>query len=383
MNQESAEAISKAFEEHVKKQEGNAQPDASVEATTEETPVEETEQSTKTDETTAEAPTEVDGEETPKEEVNAVEDRKENTEEPTTPTFTFGEESEVEAAQEDYKSVIEALKEENEKLKNSSSDVFASEELRVANEFVKNGGNIQDFFRAQTINTEVDFGNDQSMLDLLKSKYITLDGFTEKEADRLINKKFEALVDKDTADEDDIIDARIELKSAAKEAQPKLEDFKSKATFSKPDPELIKQQQAQLDKWKSETNVRLSQIKNFKFDLADDFPINVNLDKESYNYISSLLLQPENLQSYWVDRYEKDGVTDVEGFSRDRFIELHAEKLIKTAYAQGVSAGEKKFAQRELRQENPDSTKKRSTSASESKAWKGELLNVAQQVFRT
>ena len=219
------------------------------------------------------------------------------------------------------------------------------------------------------------------MISLLRTKLTILDGFTDSEANRYLERKFESLIDKDSADQDDIIDARIELKAAIKEAKPKLDKFKENASFSKPDPELIKKKQAEFDKWKSDTNVRLSQIKKFDFQLSDDFPISVNMDNESYKYISSLLLQPENLNSYWVDRYEKDGVTDVESFSRDRFIELHAEKLIKTAFAQGVSAGEKKAIQRELRQENPEGSKKRSKATSESKAWQGELLSVANKVL--
>lgn len=376
LNQEFLDKMSEAAEKHVQEQEGAAQPEAPVEATTEEiNPAEET------TETPTETVLETNEVETETQESTDTLTDEENL---STRTFTFGEEQETVESVEDYKTVIKNLKEELEKSKTNASEVFANDEIRVANEFVRNGGNIQDFFRAQGIDTNVDYGSDESMLGLLKTKLTTLDGFSEQEAQRYIAKNFEALLDKDGSDEEDIIDARIDLKAAAKQAQPKLEEFKSKATYSKPDPEAIKKQQAAIDKWKSETTVKLNSIKEFPFELSDspDDAIKINMDKESYKYISSLLLQPENLQSYWVDKYEKDGVTDVESFSRDRFIELHAEQLIKTAYAQGVSAGQKKIVQSELRQENPDGTKKRNTAPSESQAWQGELINVANQVLR-
>jgi hypothetical protein len=370
MNQELADKITQAFEEKAKAS-GDAQPEE-----------EQAEQTQEAVETQPVAETEVDGEEPAEEEKQkTVEDAAEPESEDEIPTFNFGEEATPSESVDDYKTIIAQLKEENEALKNQGSDVFASEELRAANEFAKKGGNIQDFFRAQSINTDVDYNNETSMMDLLKTKYTMLDGFTEQEAQRLINKNYESLLDKDGADEDDIIDARIALKAAAKEAAPKLNEFKESVTYAKQDPELIKKQQEEFNRWKSDTNVRLNNIKEFKFDLADDFPINVKMDKDSYNHISSLLLQPENLQSYWVDRYEKDGKTDVERFSRDQFLLLHGENLIKTAYAQGESAGEKKFAQRELRQENPDGAKKRNNATSESESWKEGFLKAAQHVL--
>jgi hypothetical protein len=386
MNQELADKISKAFEEKVNAESGDAQPEQeqSVEKPEAEQKPEEKEEVQEQPETpeASEEKKEDAPEEQPTQEAEP-QGGEEQESEPSTPTFTFGEEeAKPEVNVEEYETLINQLKEENEKLKNQGGDVFASEELRAANDFVKSGGNIQDFFRAQSINVDVDFGNEQSMLDVLKTKYTTLDGFTEQEAERLIKKNYEALLDKEGADEEDIIDARIALKAAAKEATPKLKEFKDKATYSKPDPEVIKKRQEEFNRWKADTSHRLNNVKEFEFNLSDDFPIKVKMDNESHNYISSLLLNPENLQSYWVDRYEKDGKTDVDSFARDQFILLHAPKLIQTAYAQGESAGEKKFAQRELRQENPDGGKKRSTATSESESWKAGLLKTAQQVLR-
>lgn len=398
---EGADRISKAMQDHVKEhgnpfaeqaqpepvvqdaQTEHEQPEEEVKETTQEQPENEDVQK----EQVQEQPKESD-EENGQEKVQEQDGQEEAVEESEVPTFNFGEKVEEEVNVDELREYVSKLKEENEQLKQSQESVFANEQARAINEYLRNGGEFNEaFFKSQTINTDIDYNNKQSMIEALKNKYTLLDGYSEQDASLLIERNYEALFDEESFDEKEIKYALLDLKSAAKDIQPKLQEFKKKSSLPTVDPKDVERQQEQFRKYQLDVSQELGNVKSFDFELKDDMPIKIEVDKNSHQYISSLLLEPENLQKYFQENYlTEDGTTDVGKFARDQFIRLHFDKLLRTAYAQGESAGQKGFAQRELRQENPSGGKKRADNKGQSEGWtetaKRNFAQQARQLIR-
>lgn len=334
---------------------GGEEAPTSEAAPVEETPVEEPQEA-------QEASAQEQPQEAPQEEAPAAEPS-EQPEEEGTPTFTFGEAAEP--AAEDVgtlKEQIELLQKQKEELE--QQEVFANEQMKALNEYVRSGGEINEsFWKVQNLDVDTNFSDDNSMLSTLKNKYTLIDGLTESEADRMLRRKYPNIYDKEGADEEDVLDDRINLKAAAKGELPKLKEFKQKSTLPQVDAQAIERQQQALKEYQLEASRAVNSIDKFDFHLTEDFPIQVNIDKDSRALISDLVVNPENQQNYFVNEYAKDGKVDFNKFAKDQFIKLHFEKLLQTAYAQGESAGVKKTVQQELRQENPKGEPRKAANA--------------------
>lgn len=297
------------------------------------------------------------------------------------PSFSFGEEEYVhEEKPEDLKKQIELLETKVKQYEEGQSSPFASEEVAKINEYVNNGGVLnEDFFKAQALDVSIDYANEKSMLDGIRNKYRLVDGLSQEEADYLTKKQFPALFeDREISEESDIKGALLDLKMKARGVEAPLKEYKKRSEIPVQDPKELERQQQEYDRYMTETSHRLSKVNEFQFDLADDFPINVKMDKNSHEYISSLLLKPENLISYFKDNYVVDDKLDVERFAKDQFVLRNYQNLIKTATAQGESRGQRRMAQQELRQENLDSSKaKPSTQTDSNYNWQEQMLQTA------
>lgn len=280
--------------------------------------------------------------------------------------ISFGEPDEQpEQVEEKFKELTSQRDALLEKLKEKeNAQVFANEQIRKLNDFVLNGGQIdRNFWELQEKDYDsVDFSKDQDLLRVLKDEYMLISGLSEKEAARMLAKTYPALHDKESADEDDVFDEMIQLKSAVKAGLPKLQDLKSRAALPKEDKEAQRRNQEALQVYQAEADKALSAIKEFKVQLSDDFAIKISKDKESEKHLRNLILYPENQSSYFVDNYVKDGKPNFQRFAEDEFFRRHRDAIIKTAYNQGLSAGTKSVIQKELRQENPSGPKEKQTA---------------------
>lgn len=291
-------------------------------------------------------------------------------------TLNFGEEAEQAAVvSEELKELISQRDALLAKLEEKeSAQVFANEQIRKLNDYVLNGGKIdKNFWELQEKNySEVDFKDDKSLLSVLKDKFMLLDGLTDSEANRMIQKQFAALSDKESADEDDIFDEMIQLKSLVRSELPKLQEIQNKASLPKEDKEAARRAEESMKLYQAEADKALGGISNFKLNLSDDLSLNIAKDKETEKSLRNLILYPENQQRYFVDNYVKDGKVDFERFANDEFFRIHKERIVKTAFNQGVSKGEKNILQKELRQENPQ-TQKSGDTQTDAKLWQEKL----------
>ena len=163
------------------------------------TPTEETENPQTEEQTNEEAKTEV-------VEDKIEEAKQENEEEliilpdeqTTTPESTISELAEVFGSEfktkEEAKSYVETLKSENEKLKKQSEEIFANENVKALNDYMKNGGaNEKEFldtkFHQQQIQSSIEQVKSIDPLDVVKHDYKVNHGLTDEEIESLISLK--------------------------------------------------------------------------------------------------------------------------------------------------------------------------------------------------
>jgi len=295
-------------------------------------------------------------------------------------TISFGEE--VEKSAEVSKELKEIIAQRDAALarleEKEKTNVFANEQLRKLNDYVLNGGKIdKNFWDLQEKDySQVDFTNDQSLMSVLKDKLMLVDGLTDREADRMIKKQYPTLSDKegrDSADEDDILDEMLALKTTVRGELPKLQEIQNRAALPKEDKEAQRRAQESLQLYQAEADKALSGIDKFELKLTDGFAVNLAKDKETEKSLRNLILYPENQSSYFVDNYVKDGKVDFQRFAQDEFFRIHRERIVKTAFDQGVSYGKKEVIQKELRQENP-TVQKSNQSQGASDGWQERLF---------
>lgn len=294
-------------------------------------------------------------------------------------TISFGEEAEKSA--EVSKELQEIISQRDAALarleEKEKTNVFANEQLRKLNDYVLNGGKIdKNFWDLQEKDySQVDFGNEQGLMSVLKDKLMLVDGLTDREAERMINKQYPTLSDKegrDSADEDEVLDEMLALKTTVRGELPKLQELQNRAALPKEDKEAQRRAQESLQLYQAEADKALSGIDKFELKLADGFSVNIAKDKETEKSLRNLILYPENQSSYFVDNYVKDGKVDFQRFAQDEFYRIHRERIVKTAFDQGVSQGKKEVIQRELRQENP-TVQKSNQSQNASDGWQEKL----------
>lgn len=294
--------------------------------------------------------------------------------EPEVPELTFGNNDPAEPVQtvEEIQELLSVALKDLEKAKQSSTEVFANEQMRAMNEYVKNGGVInKEFLELQEKDyTNVDFNKSDALLSVLMDKY-KFEGFSQAESQRLAEKNFGAVLNPDEYDDEEVMDAKMDLKLAVKQALPQLQERKEKVMMPASDPKAVQKQQENINRYKAEATVAVNGINSFTLNLSDDFPIKANIDAESKRQISNLVVNPENQATYFADNYlSDDGKIDFESFARDEYIRLHFDSLMRAAFDQGKSVGSKTTVRTEMQQENPDISRKRASAPAGSEDWK-------------
>ncbi len=256
---------------------------------------------------------------------------------------------------------MKQLEEENNSLKQSNP--FADERIAKINEYVKSGGEINEtFWKLQAKNyNNVDFSNDQTLINAIKDKYTLVDGFTEKEADRLIQKNFPSVLDKENADPDELIDEIISLKSATKDALPKLQELQKKAALPEISKERIAAQERAVENYRINALTSLKDIKSFDIPLSEEYNFKVGIDQNNYEALKDLIADPQRQETYFVDNYRKeDGSVNFKQFAEDEYFRRNKVAILKAAFAKGMERGKATTIQTELLNERPESGNKRS-----------------------
>lgn len=315
-----------------------------VEEEEEEEEVEEEEEETEEEEIVEEKKTKPTSKKN-KQETEEVEEEEENEEESSQVTALFDAIAEelswefTEEEEEDKpKTVEELVNYFKDVINEQSKPEYASEEVAKLDEFVRNGGRLEDYF---TVSTDIDFENidmdDENNQKLVLKELLAKKGYSDKQ----ITKKIERFEDAGVL-EDESKDAIEELQEIAeKEKEKLLEDQKKQKE------EIMQRQQKFFDDVVGEIK-SLDNIRGIKIPPKDK--------KELLAYIFKADANGKT-------QYQKDYSKSVRNLIESAYFTMRGDTLLDAAKKQGTSSAIKNL-KNSLRSTSVSKNTKRINSSS-------------------
>lgn len=315
-----------------------------VEEEEEEEEVEEDEEETEEEEIVEEKKTKSTSKKN-KQETEEVEEEEENEEESSQVTALFDAIAEelswefTEEEEEDKpKTVEELVNYFKDVINEQSKPEYASEEVAKLDEFVRNGGRLEDYF---TVSTDIDFENidmdDENNQKLVLKELLAKKGYSDKQ----ITKKIERFEDAGVL-EDESKDAIEELQEIAeKEKEKLLEDQKKQKE------EIMQRQQKFFDDVVGEIK-SLDNIRGIKIPPKDK--------KELLAYIFKADANGKT-------QYQKDYSKSVRNLIESAYFTMRGDTLLDAAKKQGTSSAIKNL-KNSLRSTSVSKNTKRINSSS-------------------
>lgn len=315
-----------------------------VEEDEEEEEVEEEEEETEEEEIVEEKKTKSTSKKN-KQETEEVEEEEENEEESSQVTALFDAIAEelswefTEEEEEDKpKTVEELVNYFKDVINEQSKPEYASEEVAKLDEFVRNGGRLEDYF---TVSTDIDFENidmdDENNQKLVLKELLAKKGYSDKQ----ITKKIERFEDAGVL-EDESKDAIEELQEIAeKEKERLLEDQKKQKE------EIMQRQQKFFDDVVGEIK-SLDNIRGIKIPAKDK--------KELLAYIFKADANGKT-------QYQKDYSKSVRNLIESAYFTMRGDTLLDAAKKQGTSSAIKNL-KNSLRSTSVSKNTKRINSSS-------------------
>ena len=280
-----------------------------------------------------------------KQETEEVEEEEENEEESSQVTALFDAIAEElswefteEEAEDKPKTVEELVNYFKDVINEQSKPEYASEEVAKLDEFVRNGGRLEDYF---TVSTDIDFENidmdDENNQKLVLKELLAKKGYSDKQ----ITKKIERFEDAGVL-EDESKDAIEELQEIAeKEKERLLEDQKKQKE------EIMQRQQKFFDDVVGEIK-SLDNIRGIKIPPKDK--------KELLAYIFKADANGKT-------QYQKDYSKSVRNLIESAYFTMRGDTLLDAAKKQGTSSAIKNL-KNSLRSTSVSKNTKRINSSS-------------------
>lgn len=216
---------------------------------------------------------------------------------------------------EDLISFVQKTVEEN------SKPQYASEEVESLNEFVKNGGDIQDYF--SNLNEITDYKNiditDESNQKRVVREYLQYTGLNESQITRKINKYEDAGLLEDEAEE------ALEFLQEAKAEEQK---------------QLLVNQQKQAEAYKQEQQKFLTNVVN-EIEKLEDIR-GIKIPKEDKKILKDYLFKVEGDGK---TKYQKDYSKSVKNLIESAYFTMKGDTLITSAKKTGETSAVQKLKQ--------------------------------------
>lgn len=246
--------------------------------------------------------------------------------------------------EEKPKSVDDLVEYMKSAIEESSKPEYASEDVAAIDEFVRNGGNLQDYF--STVSTEVDYSNiDLDKVEnqkLVVSEFMKEKGFTDSQIKRKIEKYEDADILEDEAN--DAIESLIEIKE---------EKRKELLERQKIEAETAMQEQQKFYKNVVGEIEGLSDIRGIKIPKEDK--------KQLMEYIFKV-------ESDGKTRYQKDYAKSTKNLIESAYFTMKGDKLLESAKKSGETSSTDKF-RRALVSNKVGGTKQKIDNGSPTPLW--------------
>lgn len=276
----------------------------------------------------------------------------EGTEQLQEPVVVVETEPVVEAVQEP---VVEAVQTEEKQ------NPFYNEQIEKLNEMVKNGIPLTaKTFEYQSLDFDgIDLSDIGNAIDILERELADVQNHSADEVEFIMQETYPSLyrdIDEDDEAEvaqrqRDIMKAKINAKGVVgklKEYQSKILLPQAKSTVSnEPTPEQVAAQKAAFAAYQQEAQQAVNSFKTFEFSVADGLALKIDVDEKSVGYAKELALNPQKQNTYFPDRYVKDGKRDIARMVRDLYILDNFDAIMKEALHQQQAIGEEKILKAE------------------------------------
>jgi hypothetical protein len=236
---------------------------------------------------------------------------------------------------ENYEDLVKSFEESQSK---QDTDVFANETIAKLNQYIIDGGNINDFGKTQVNYSEM------SDLDILKAGMKLNDpDLTDNDVDFLVNKEYR--LDEEEYDEDTVRISKLKLRKDAKEYRVKLEDWKKKYEIPvKSNTQKLEEQKAvqeeslkEKQRWENLVSDSASKFESIDF--------NINDKGEKFTFALSdedrttLKTNNSDLSKFWSRFMNEDGTENMEKLNKTMFLVDNFDKVVRAIANQYKSSG--------------------------------------------
>lgn len=211
-------------------------------------------------------------------------------------------------------------------LEEAPQSVFANEQVAKINEYVKQGGKLEDFVKTQT----VDY-TQMNPAQLVKEHMMMTEGLTSEEADLMIDADYGISSD---ASERDRKLAEIKMKRASKTALNYLQDNQQK--WATPNADMAARQEAIDKKWLSDLDTATQQVKSLDIALNQTDKFSYTVEPATLSKIKAELNRPEAFFRRYIN---KDGTENVKQFVEDMVKLNQFDAIVRSAAANNKAKG--------------------------------------------
>lgn len=217
------------------------------------------------------------------------------------------------------------------------SDAAATidERVKVIADFVaQTGRSPEDWFKYQSFNP-----SEMDDLSVVKTQLMTDNpDLSSEDIDILVSRKYK--LDEDSFDEDEVKYSKLQLKMDAKTARVELD--KIRESFKMPSQQNQDSEPLFDQNWISSMSTEVDSLEGIDFDLGAGKTFTFGIDEK---YKPTLKEKNANLERYFDEYVRQDGSWDFERLSLHRAVVDNIDSIVKSAYQQGISDGQRKVVE--------------------------------------
>lgn len=229
---------------------------------------------------------------------------------------------------------------------NETKADFANDQIRHLNEIAKNGTDILEVLKYQSLGIDkLDPSNLDQAKELIKHELrLSKPGITEKELDYELKYSYPTELKKETYEDEngekkerttnteEVEISKLKLMRTAREAKEKLQKKQKDMELPKTNGFSKEQAQQLKDQWNAKVEESLKDTNDVTFTIGDKTFKYVIKDKEK---LKTTMKEADS----FLKRYVNNGQTDMKRYQQDMLASNEMENIVKSAYEQGESVG--------------------------------------------
>ena len=234
---------------------------------------------------------------------------------------------------ENYEDLVKSFDETQK-----DTDAFANETIAKLNQYILDGGKINDFDKTQVNYSEM------SDLDILKAGMKLNDSdLSDSDINFLVDREYK--LDEEEYDEDEVRISKLKLRKDAKEYKIKLEEWKKQYEIPvKSEGQLKEEEDTKLEnhlkekeRWQNLVNDSTSKIETVDFNINDKGEkFTFTLSDEDRN---TLKTSNSDLSKFWSRFMNEDGTENMEKLNKTMFLVDNFDKVVRAVANQYKSNG--------------------------------------------